>query len=225
MTVVAGIVVAGGEGQRFDASGSSGVVSGGGLPKQFCPLGAVRVVDLAVGAALASCDEVVLVVPVGTEWDGSQVDAVVTGGPTRSASVRNGLAAVGPDAEIVVVHDAARPLAGPELFEAVIAAVRNGADAAVPGVPLADTIKRVEDGRVVETVARAGLVGVQTPQAFRATVLRAAHAAGDDATDDANLVETAGATVVVVPGDPRNLKITTPADLELAATLMARSDR
>ena len=123
-------------------------------------------------------------------------------------------------AEIVVVHDAARPLASPTLFAAVIDAVRAGADAAVPGIAVADTLKRVQDGRVVGTVERDGLVAVQTPQAFRAAALSRAHASGADASDDAALVEATGGTVVVVPGDPRNLKVTSPDDLDLAAALL-----
>ncbi len=107
------------------------------------------------------------------------------------------------------MHDAARPARDAlDLFDAVIAAVRAGADAAVPALPVADTLKRVDGTRVVETVDRTDLVAVQTPQAFRAAALRAAHATAADATDDAALVEAAGGTVVVVPGDSRNLKIT-----------------
>ena len=102
----------------------------------------------------------------------------------------------------------------------MIAAVRAGADGAVPGIPVADTLKRVDGERVAGTVDRAQLVAVQTPQAFRASVLRAAHASGDDATDDAALVEVVGGRVMVVPGDPRNLKITDPADLVIAAALL-----
>ena len=145
---------------------------------------------------------------------------MVAGGDTRSDSVRAGLRAVPEDAEVVVVHDAARPLATRALFDAVIAAVRAGADAAVPGIPVSDTLKRVEGERVVDTVDRELLVAVQTPQAFRASVLRAAHAQRGDATDDAALVEAVGGQVVVVPGDPRNLKITTPDDLVVAAALL-----
>jgi 2-C-methyl-D-erythritol 4-phosphate cytidylyltransferase len=133
--------------------------------------------------------------------------------------VRSGLAAVPRDAQIVVVHDAARPLASPALFAAVVDAVRHGADCAVPGVPVSDTIKRVVGDRVVTTVPRDGLVAVQTPQAFRSEALRAAHAAGGDATDDAALVEQSGGVVVVVPGDPRNIKVTTERDLTLAAAV------
>jgi 2-C-methyl-D-erythritol 4-phosphate cytidylyltransferase len=134
--------------------------------------------------------------------------------------VRAGLSAIADSAAIVVVHDAARPLAPPGLFEAVIAAVRDGADAAVPALPVPDTVKRVEGDHVVETVSRDGLVAAQTPQAFRADALRAAYAAGGDATDDAALIEAAGGRVVVVPGEPANLKVTTPADLVIAAALV-----
>jgi 2-C-methyl-D-erythritol 4-phosphate cytidylyltransferase len=137
--------------------------------------------------------------------------------------VRAGLGAVPLGAEIVVVHDAARPLASAELFHAVIGAVRDGADGAVPGLAVADTLKRVDDVRVTATVDRVGLVAVQTPQAFAAATLRAAHATGADATDDAALVEEIGGTVVVVPGDPRNLKVTGPADLMIAAALLETS--
>jgi 2-C-methyl-D-erythritol 4-phosphate cytidylyltransferase len=205
----AAIVVAAGGGTRFGAA------------KQFSTLAGIRLVDRAVAAATASCDTVVLVLPAATSWDGAAVDAVVAGGATRADSVRGGLAAVPAPTEVVVVHDAARPLATPELFAAVIAAVRGGADAAVPAVALVDTIKRVDAaGRVHETVPREALVAVQTPQAFRVDALRAAHAAGGDATDDAALVEAAGGTVVVVPGDDRNLKVTTALDLIVVAALL-----
>ena len=209
MRAVWGIVVAGGRGERFGAS------------KQFCDLAGARVVDRSVSTMGAVCDHVVVVLPAGVVWDGPPVAATAVGGTIRAASVRAGLALVPADAEIVVVHDAARPLASPALVESVVAAVRAGADAAVPVVALADTLKRVEGSRVVATVNRAALVAAQTPQAFRAAVLRAAHARGGDATDDAALVEAEGAMVVTVPGEPRNLKITSPADLQLAAALLA----
>jgi 2-C-methyl-D-erythritol 4-phosphate cytidylyltransferase len=145
----------------------------------------------------------------------------VPGGSTRSGSVRAGLDAVASSATVVVVHDAVRPLAAPALFDAVIGAVRAGADAAVPGLPIPDTVKRVDGDLVIDTIARDGLRAVQTPQAFRADALRAAHTSGGDATDDAALVEANGGRVVVVPGDPRNIKITTPADLVVASALLA----
>jgi len=205
----AAIVVAAGGGTRF------------GAPKQFAELVGTRLVDRAVAVADAACDAVVLVLPAGRAWDGAPVTAVVAGGATRADSVRAGLDAVPDDSDVVVVHDAARPLATKTLFAAVVAAVRAGADAAVPGVPLVDTVKRVADHRVVETVPRDHLVAVQTPQAFRREVLRAAHAARADATDDAALVEAAGGAVVVVRGDTANLKVTTTSDLAVAAALLA----
>ncbi len=208
-------MVAGGGGRRF------------GGPKQFEDLHGRRVLDWSLAAARAACDGVVAVVPsdrLSAEsarlQPGAGAVVVVAGGSTRSGSVRAGLAAVPDDAEIVVVHDAARPLAGPDLFHRTVAAVRAGADAAVPGVPVTDTVKRVEDGRVVETVDRSRLVAVQTPQAFRAEVVRRAHAGDPEATDDAALVESAGGTVVVVEGDPRNFKLTSPDDLVVARALL-----
>jgi len=206
-----GVVVAGGLGVRF------------GSPKQFARLGDQRLVDRAVAATAAACDAVVLVLPELSDWQGIPVVAVTNGGPTRSASVRAGLAMVPASAEIVVVHDAARPLASPALFEAVINAVRAGADAAVPGIAITDTLKRVEDVRIISTVERDGLVTVQTPQAFRAAVLDRAHASNAEASDDAGLVEATGGTVVVVPGDLRNIKVTSPADLDIAAALLGAS--
>jgi 2-C-methyl-D-erythritol 4-phosphate cytidylyltransferase len=142
---------------------------------------------------------------------------VVVGGATRSASVRCGLAAVPVDADVIVVHDAARPLATGALFDAVVAAVsRDGAGAAICALPVSDTIKQVDGGFVTTTLERSELVAVQTPQAFRADLLRRAHASGAEATDDAALVELLGAPVRVVPGDARNVKITSPADLRTA---------
>jgi 2-C-methyl-D-erythritol 4-phosphate cytidylyltransferase len=206
----AAIVVAAGGGTRY------------GAPKQFAVLCGSRLVDRAVTVAGRVCDDVVVVLPAGVDWDGPAVNAAVPGGASRPASVRAGLRAVAPACDIVVVHDAARPLASAPLFAAVIDAVRGGADGAVPAIALTDTVKQVEQDRVVATVARDALVAVQTPQAFRADALRAAHAAGGDATDDAALVEAAGGTVVVVPGDRSNLKVTTAVDLALAAALVRR---
>jgi len=199
-----GIVVAAGTGRRF------------GGAKQFEPLLGKRVLDWSLEAARAACDGVVTVLPPDRQEPGTQ-----PGGATRSASVRAGLAAVPQTAEIVVVHDAARPLAAPELFRRVIAAVRAGADAAIPVVAVADTIKRVVGDRVTGTLDRASLVAVQTPQAFRAEALRKAHATGSEATDDAALIEAHGGIVVTVAGDPRNFKLTSPDDLIVAAVLLA----
>ena len=202
------IVVAAGRAERF------------GAPKQLMALGDRRVLDHALAAAAASSDGVVLVVPADAAWDVGDVPTVV-GGETRSESVRAGLSVVPDDAEIVLVHDAARPLADRALFTRVIDAVRGGADGAVPGLPIADTVKQVRDGAITGTVARETLVVVQTPQGFRAAVLRAAHAANAEGTDDAAVVEAAGGTVVVVAGDVDNFKITEPADLARAESVLA----
>jgi 2-C-methyl-D-erythritol 4-phosphate cytidylyltransferase len=147
-------------------------------------------------------------------------DRVAIGGPTRAASVRAGLEQLPVDATTVLVHDAARPLATLDLFRRVIDAVADGADAAIPGVPVTDTVKRVAAGAVVETLDRDTLVAVQTPQAFRLDALRRAHAAGGDATDDAALVEAVGGRVVVVPGETANIKLTEGADLAMARALL-----
>jgi 2-C-methyl-D-erythritol 4-phosphate cytidylyltransferase len=201
------IVVAGGSGRRF------------GAPKQFSVLGGRPVLEWAVDACRPFSEGIVLVVPPDVADADAPLhgaDALVAGGDTRADSVRRGLAAVPAEADVVLVHDAARPLATPAVFAAVITAVvDDGADAAVPGVPVRDTIKEVDDAHnVTATLDRAALVAVQTPQGFRADVLRRAHQQGmTNATDDAVLVEALGGRVRVVPGDPGNLKITTTDDL------------
>jgi len=205
-TTVWAVVVGGGSGQRFGAA------------KQYERLGFERVIDRSRRVAESVCDGVVVVVPVADV----EREHGVAGGATRSASVRAGLAAVPDEADIVCVHDAARPMAGPELYRRVIEAVRGGADGAVPAVPVSDTIKVVaSDGSVVATPDRATLVAAQTPQAFRADMLRKAHAEGNEATDDATLVEAIGGRVVTVSGDIGNRKITDRADLEWANAVIA----
>jgi 2-C-methyl-D-erythritol 4-phosphate cytidylyltransferase len=208
------VVVAAGQGRRF------------GAPKQFAPIGDRPMVQWAVEAARTVADGVVLVLPPGDGPDPPPapgvslgVDAVVEGGETRAASVRAGLAAVPVSADVVVVHDGARPLASPALFRAVVDAVTGGADGAVPAMAVADTLKRVAGGVITATVPRHGVVAVQTPQAFRADLLRRAHEGAPEATDDAALMESLGATVRVVAGDPRNIKVTTAADLVMAQAL------
>jgi 2-C-methyl-D-erythritol 4-phosphate cytidylyltransferase len=150
--------------------------------------------------------------------------ALVEGGATRSASVRRGLARAG-DVTAVVVHDAARPLVDPALFAATVAALAD-ADAAIAAARITDTVKEAgADGIVLRTHDRSRLWAIQTPQAFRAEVLRRALAAGDDvlarATDDAWLVERAGGTVRVVESPPANFKVTTPHDLRVAELLLS----
>jgi 2-C-methyl-D-erythritol 4-phosphate cytidylyltransferase len=203
-----GIVVAGGRGNRFGAA------------KQFARLGGATVLERSIATTARVCDGVVVALPAESGWQPRPPVVAVTGGETRADSVRAALAAVPADADIVVVHDAARPLASPLLFAAVIAAVRAGADAAIPALAVTDTLKRVEGDRVIETVPREGLAVVQTPQAFRADALRRAHADGADASDDAMLVERSGGDVRIVPGEARNLKITVPDDLEVAAGMI-----
>ena len=204
--VVWTVVVAAGSGSRF------------GGPKQFEMLGGRRVVDWSIATAKQASNGVVVVVPLGYAGRVG-LEGAVEGGPTRSASVRNGLARVPSDADIVCIHDAARPFASGELFTRVIAAVVAGADGAVPGLPVADTVKQIDaSGAVVNTPDRAFLRAIQTPQAFRAAILRRAHAATQDRTDDAGLVEGIGGRVVVIDGEPDNRKLTVPEDLEWART-------
>ncbi|HEY4332069.1 MAG TPA: 2-C-methyl-D-erythritol 4-phosphate cytidylyltransferase [Ilumatobacteraceae bacterium] len=199
------VVVAGGSAARF------------GRAKQYELLGSARIIDISVAAARAASHGVVVVVPAADV----AAEGGIAGGATRSESVRNGVAAVPADASIICVHDAARPFADVALFESVIAAVVAGADGAVPGIAVTDTIKVVDaSGAVVQTPPRASLRAVQTPQAFRAAVLRAAHADGADSTDDAALVEARGGRVVIVAGSEDNRKITVPADLEWARARM-----
>lgn len=201
------IVVAAGSGARFGAA------------KQFAEINGRRAVDRAVDRAREVSDGVVVVLPPDGTWTGPPVAADVPGGPTRAASVRAGLDAVSGDADVILVHDAARPLASRELFDRVVGAVASGADGAVPGLAITDTVKRVEDGHVVGTVEREDLVVVQTPQAFRADRLRGAHRGAPDGTDDSALLERAGGKVVVVDGDPANIKLTHERDLVVAEAL------
>ena len=232
--VVWSIVVAGGSGRRF------------GEMKQFSALSGRPVLEWAVEACRPVSAGVVLVLPAeaagswGSPASGMHgADVVVTGGPTRAESVRRGLAGVPGEAEVIVVHDAARPLATTETFASVLAALDEGGVAGVvPGLPPSDTIKAVDaGGNVTGTLDRSTLVAVQTPQAFRAAVLRSAHArdsgvggSGDraaaaPATDDAMLVEAGGGRVRVVPGQLDNIKITTTDDLDAAERLISSRRR
>ena len=188
---------------------------------------------LAVERALASPSiaSVVVVAPPGYEdavRDALGANAgqalVVTGGSTRQRSVAAGVDAVDAGAGVVAVHDAARPFASTALFEAVVEAVRAGADAAVPVLPLVDTVKRVREGSIVGTEPRDELALAQTPQACRAQLLRDALAKADEAgldfTDDAGLLEWAGASIRTVAGERRNFKITTREDLARAERVL-----
>ncbi|MGH2934796.1 MAG: 2-C-methyl-D-erythritol 4-phosphate cytidylyltransferase [Gaiellaceae bacterium] len=208
------ILVAAGRGERLGTDQPKAFVKLGELPLLAEPL---RRLDESEWV-----DAVVLVAPPGWEEPAillaeelgcAKVRACVPGGETRAASVRAGLAEVGDDAAVVLVHDAARPLLPDEVVGRVIAPLSEGWDGVVPGLPVPDTVKRVGvDGGIVETVARDGLWAVQTPQAFPADTLRRA-VGGGEATDCAGLVEAQGGRVKVVPGDPRLLKVTTADDL------------
>lgn len=209
------IVVAAGSGSRF----------GGDVPKQFLEIAGKRVVDWSVVAASAVSDGVVVVVPQGSSVRvsarGLACEVIcVPGGATRSDSVRRGLAKVPSTAQVVLVHDAARPVASPALMASVVAAVRHGADAVVPVVGVVDTIRSLGG----ETIDRNQLQAVQTPQGFSAGALRHAHATGSDATDDATLVRAVGGSTVTVPGERWNIKVTEPDDaIVVRALLEARA--
>jgi 2-C-methyl-D-erythritol 4-phosphate cytidylyltransferase len=207
------------------AAAGSGERLGSDRPKAFARLGELPL----LGESLRRLDEsewldaIVVVAPPGweepaillaEELGAGKVASVVPGGATRAESVRLGVAEVPTEALVILVHDAARPFLPEELLERVLAPLGEGWDGVVPALPLADTVKRVRGDEVVETVSRDELVAVQTPQAFLAEVLRRAVESGE-ASDCAALVERAGGRVKVVAGDPRLLKVTTQADLEL----------
>ncbi len=211
------VVVAGGRGERLAA----------GLPKAFVELAGRTLLDLAIERVLAchAVEAVVVVVPADRVDAVSSPGTVVAGGTSRRESVARGLAAVPAHCDVVLVHDAARCLAPPSLVARVVAAVRGGAPAVVPVMPIPDTLKHVEGDRVLETVDRWRLRAVQTPQGFARDVLCRAHAevpAGHPATDDASLVESLGVAVTAVEGDQMAFKITTPLDLDVARALLVR---
>ncbi|MFV2098742.1 2-C-methyl-D-erythritol 4-phosphate cytidylyltransferase [Micromonospora sp. LOL_014] len=212
----------------------SGVRLGPGAPKALRPLGGVPLLVHAV-RRLAAASSVAVIVVAAPPDDVAAVRGllapvvaglpliVVPGGAHRQASVAAALAAVPAGPQIVLVHDAARALTPPDLVDSVAAAVRAGADAVIPVLPVVDTIKSVDaDETVLATVDRSTLRAVQTPQGFRRDVLAAAHAdAVDPHTDDAGLVEKIGVPVLCVPGSERALKITRPFDLVIAEHLLA----
>ena len=217
------IVVAAGQGQRF-GSPDKILAEIDGVPALSILLDAVRTLPALAAVVVVTserCYDRVLGLVPDPAWQ------VVLGGARRQDSVAAGLAAVG-DAGIVVVHDGARPFAAASLFTAVVQAVVDGADAAIAAVPLTDTLKRVADGRVVETLDRSAFALAQTPQAFRraalATALETAAARGSTVTDEASLVERLGGTVVVVPSAASNLKLTNPEDLAVAQAIARARD-
>ncbi|MFL5918902.1 MAG: 2-C-methyl-D-erythritol 4-phosphate cytidylyltransferase [Gaiellaceae bacterium] len=213
------------------AAAGSGERLGADRPKAFVRLGEQPLLAESLARLDASgwIDAIVVVAPPGWEEPAillaeelgcGKVSACVAGGPTRTASVRLGVAEVPADAAAIVVHDAARPLLDDAVVERVLSALNEGWDGAVPALPLSDTVKRVEAEQVVETLPREQLRAVQTPQAFLAEVLRGALTAGSDWTDCSAAVEAAGGRVKVVDGDPRLLKVTDDADLDRAAALL-----
>ena len=174
-------------------------------------------IDSIVVAAPPDWEEPVIL--LAEELGCGKVAEAVTGGETRAASVAAAVAVVPDDAAAILVHDAARPVLPEEVIERVLTALNEGWDGAIPVLPIADTIKRVEADRVVETVAREGLAVAQTPQAFVAPVLRGALS-DDEATDCSALVEARGGRVKVVPGDPLLIKVSEPGDLEAVERLL-----
>jgi 2-C-methyl-D-erythritol 4-phosphate cytidylyltransferase len=208
MTTVVGIVPAGGCGERLGAE----------RPKAFVVVGGRPLLEYSLDALQAACDRIVVAAPAGEVRDG-----YVEGGPSRSASVRNAVAAA-PEADVYVVHDAARPLVTPELVRRCLEGL-EGVDGAIAAARVTDTVKEAgEDGLVRRTLDRSTLWAIQTPQVFRAEALRRALDVEDDvlarATDDAALVEAAGGSVRVVESSPDNFKVTTPADLARAEALL-----
>jgi len=216
---VVGIIPAAGSGERLGGSG----------PKAFVVCGGRPLLEWSLEVLDAVCDRVVVAVPAGTESAGGALGPEagrdwVEGGPSRSASVRAALAGA-PEATVVVVQDAARPLLTRELVERCVEAVAEGVDGAIAAAPMTDTVKQADaDGRVLRTLDRSTLWSIQTPQAFDAGALRSALAVDEEmlaaATDDASLVEAAGGSVRVVEASPENIKVTTPADLERAEALL-----
>jgi 2-C-methyl-D-erythritol 4-phosphate cytidylyltransferase len=209
--------VAAGSGERLGADRPKAFARLGGRPllaESLERLDRSEWIDAIVVAAPAGWEEPVIL--LAEELVASKVVAAVTGGTTRGASVRAAMAEVPADAIAVVVHDAARPFVDDDVIGRVLAPLAEGVDGVVPALRLADTVKRVRGADVVETLARDELVTAQTPQAFPADVLRRALDGDlEGSTDCASLVEAAGGRVRVVEGDPRLLKVTTAADLEL----------
>jgi 2-C-methyl-D-erythritol 4-phosphate cytidylyltransferase len=216
---VAAVLVAAGSGSRLGAD----------VPKAFVRVGGRTLLEIAAQRFRDDPRVRDCIVVAPDNWvDEAAVASgcpAVRGGATRQLSVDAGLRALEPDIDTVLVHDVARPFVPSDVIDRVLAAIEGGADAAVPGLPVTDTIKRVDDNQVVlDTVDRSTLVAVQTPQGFRLAALVAAHEAAPDehATDDAALVEAMGGHVVVVAGDRDAFKITTPDDLLLAEAVAGR---
>ncbi len=225
MTGVWAVVVAAGRGERLGSEHPKAFAKLGGRPllaESLERLDSSEWIEAIVAVAPVGWEEPVIL--LAEELGAGKVAASIPGGETRDASVRAGLAEVPPEAPVVLVHDAARPLLRADVTERVLAPLAEGWDGAVAALPVSDTVKRARDGRVVETVDRSGLHLVQTPQAFPADVLRRALANGaGPGTDCATYVEAAGGAIRLVPGDPLLVKITTAADLALVERLLDAS--
>lgn len=222
----AAIVPAAGRGERLGPGGPKALRLLGGVPLLVHAVRALvqsRLVDVVVVAAPP--DDVVAVRGLLDDHELPKDVEVVAGGGTRQESVRLALVSLPEDVDVVLVHDAARPLVPAELIDAVAQAVRAGAEAVVPTLPLTDTVKRVsEHGDVLETLDRTTLRAVQTPQGFRRSALERSYVAADGAfvTDDAGLAELAGVAVTTIRGSAEAFKVTHPIDLVLAEALLAR---
>ena len=213
--LVAVIIPAGGSGERLGAP----------IPKALVQLAGKSLIEHAVSALAPIAHQIVVAAPAGYESKfiellGSDVK-VVTGGPTRTLSVKNALSEIDPEIDFVLVHDAARALASTQLATRIIDSLRAGEQAVIPGLPVADTIKRVDGNNyVTKTPNRSKLRAIQTPQGFTRNVLVKAHKSSDEASDDAALVEACGVDVKVIMGEERALKITTSKDLEIATSMI-----
>ena len=214
------LLVAAGAGERLGADRPKAFAGLGELPLLAEPLRRLdesEWIDAIVVAVPSGWEEPAIL--LAEELSAAKVIAAVPGGETRAESVRAALGEVPDDAVVVLVHDAARPLVTEEVIGRVLAPLSDGWDGVVPALPVVDTIKMVDGRRVTGTLAREKLVAVQTPQAFSPATLRSAYAGDlDDATDCAALVEARGGRIAWVDGDPRLLKVTTRADLELVAS-------
>ena len=211
------VLAAAGRGERLGDDRPKAFARLGDLPLVAEPLRRLDDsdwIDGVIVAAPAGWEEPVIV--LAEELAAGKVRSVVTGAETRAGSVRAALTEVPDEAAVILVHDAARPLVADDVIGRVLAPLSEGYDGAVPVLPLADTVKRVRRDEVVETLDRDGLVLSQTPQAFLADVLR--RAAAGEGTDCASLVEAQGGRIKAVEGDPRLLKVTSTADLELVAS-------
>lgn len=205
------IVVAAGQGLRF------------GSKKQFAELSGSSVLFHSVFAASSVSDGIVVVTTdedleyaKASLQNVEKVKEVVVGGSTRSKSVRKGLEQVPQNCDILIVHDGVRPLASEKLFKSVVEKIQEGSEAVVPVVPIADSLRSISG----EQIDRSEVVAIQTPQAFKATLLLKAHSTSESASDDASLVELAGGTIDFVDGDVRNLKITVSSDLQIAENFL-----